>query len=140
FHDAVLVCAPDHRVRYTNAALLRAAGDAATRAPAVGTNVFAWLGESLGVADASLAILARAIDDVVRGEREYFEEEIDAVTERGRRRLVAHGVRVQLAGEPDVLLELWDFTAHWRTERALENRFQLLQTIIDAIPSPIFYK
>jgi PAS domain S-box-containing protein len=139
YPDAVVLCGRDRLVQYANPAMGRAAGTDA--AAALGVDLLSWLRDGVGVSAPSLASFAAALDDITSGTSESFERDLEALgPSRERLRYIARGGATEVAGEKGILVQLHDVTAHWQGERAKESRFHLLQTIIDAIPSPIFFK
>jgi PAS domain S-box-containing protein len=127
--DGVALCSADGRLRFVNRAMPPVA---------IGGDAIDAIQGGLQLTAASTIALSTAFEALRVAITGAFDVELE--TDGERRRFHVHGALARVDESDMVLLQFRDVTAHEEAKRAFESRFQLLQTIIDAIPSPIFYK
>jgi len=101
---------------------------------------FARVGDLLGFSAESAGALQAALDAVLRGDCQGFHVEIEVSCARLGLYYLAEGEAVDSPHGRAAVIELRDTSDEQRRNRATERRLRLLQALLDAIPSPLFYK
>jgi PAS domain S-box-containing protein len=139
------------RVRVTNGELQRILGAGAGEIVLADGEPYARVGELLGFSKEETATLEEAVLAVLVSEREHLHLEIEVTDREPLRAYLFEGARMPRydggsapkpphAQRTELLIELCDVSQEWAQRRSLEQELHMLQALIDAIPSPLYYK
>ena len=139
------------RIRVTNFELQRILGAGAGEIVLTDGEPYARVGEILGFSKEAIGSLEEAVLAVLVSERAHLRLEIEVTDQEPLRAYLFEGARLAhddggsapnppRAHRTELLIELRDVSQEWAQRRSLEQELQMLQALIDAIPSPLYYK
>ncbi len=101
---------------------------------------FARVNELLALSDESAGALSMSLASVLSGDCEGFHLEIELGDAKDGISCLAEGAMLDAEGGRLAVVELRDMSEQRRADRARLRKLRLLQGLLDAIPSPVFYK
>ncbi len=96
--------------------------------------------EAVGKDAESAHWFAEELRALLRGTRERVVHEYPCHSADEQRWFIARATRIPVAGPPRVGIAHEDITQRRLAEEELQRQAQFLQTLIDSMPSPVFYK